>query len=244
MPNKTPKLLPEELLREAAECLKILAHPARLRIVDVLMQGDFPVARIAGFCNLPPHQTSEHLRLLRSCGSLSDRREGRSVYYQIADPRLPGLLRCIRSACQDATSNPRLSGEFISMPQVSESSSSGRCGRGLCAPASVVSTKKPRSPSWRGASIYPLPTAACPYHIGGQIADRQRLLVQTVAGMRKRYRIDVRTGCEAVSIDRTAKTVWCATWPAGVKSRCPMKRLVLSPAPNDPPGPCRRGPAR
>ena len=92
-------LLPLDLLRDAAECLKLLAHPVRLRIVDILMQGEFPVNQIAQLCQLPPHQTSEHLRLLQHHGLLISRRAGRIVYYAIADPRLPKLLDCIRTAC-------------------------------------------------------------------------------------------------------------------------------------------------
>ncbi|MFH1268053.1 MAG: FAD-dependent oxidoreductase, partial [Planctomycetota bacterium] len=46
-----------------------------------------------------------------------------------------------------------------------------------------------------------------PYHIGGTIAERKRLLVQTPKGMQKRFRIDVRTRSEVVAIDREARQV-------------------------------------
>jgi DNA-binding transcriptional ArsR family regulator len=92
-------LLPTHTLEDAAECLKVLGHPVRLRIVDILMQGEFPVGRIAELCYLAPHQTSEHLRLLQGRRLLESRREGRVVYYRLADPRLPALLHCIRRCC-------------------------------------------------------------------------------------------------------------------------------------------------
>jgi len=92
-------LLPARLLEEAAECLRIMAHPVRLRIVDILMRGDFPVHEIAAMCDLPPHQASEHLRLLQGRGLLASRRKGRIVYYRIASRRLPALLRCISKTC-------------------------------------------------------------------------------------------------------------------------------------------------
>jgi ArsR family transcriptional regulator, zinc-responsive transcriptional repressor len=97
-----PKLLPLETLCEATECLRIVAHPVRLRIVEILMQGRFQVHEIANLCELVPHQTSEHLRLLRGRGLLTAERQGRSVYYRIADPRLPALIGCIRSTCDAA----------------------------------------------------------------------------------------------------------------------------------------------
>ena len=46
-----------------------------------------------------------------------------------------------------------------------------------------------------------------PYHIGGVIPDRKRLLVQTPEAMRNRFRLDVRTGCEVTKIDRQRSCV-------------------------------------
>ena len=94
-----PKLLEAQILLKAAECLKVMAHPIRLRIVDILMQGSFPVCEIAQMCELPQHQTSEHLRLLKGHSLLDSKRDGRKVYYEIASPQLPGLLNCIKKNC-------------------------------------------------------------------------------------------------------------------------------------------------
>ena len=97
--GREPELLAWETLNPAAECMRVLAHPVRLRIVDILMQGRFAVHEIAAMCELPPHQATEHLRLLKGQGLLDSERQGRTVYYRIADPRLPGLLGCIRKTC-------------------------------------------------------------------------------------------------------------------------------------------------
>ncbi|MBC8371975.1 MAG: helix-turn-helix transcriptional regulator [Planctomycetes bacterium] len=86
-------------LLNAAECLKVMAHPVRLRIVDILVAGEFPVNRIAEMCGLAPNRACEHLRLLKGRGLLDSRRRGRSVFYRIASAQLPGLLSCIRSNC-------------------------------------------------------------------------------------------------------------------------------------------------
>ncbi|MHB0998974.1 MAG: ArsR/SmtB family transcription factor [Armatimonadota bacterium] len=92
-------LLPMDVLTEAAACLKVMAHPVRLRIVDVLMQGEFAVHKIADMCGIKQHQVCEHLRLMQSCGFLSSRRDGRTVYYSIESNHLPALIGCIRSNC-------------------------------------------------------------------------------------------------------------------------------------------------
>jgi DNA-binding transcriptional ArsR family regulator len=97
------ELLELGVLEQAAGCLKVMAHAARLRIADILMQGEYPVHEIARLCELPPHQTCEHLRLMQSHGLLDSQRRGRSVFYRIVNPNVPGLLECIRSNCD--TSN-------------------------------------------------------------------------------------------------------------------------------------------
>jgi DNA-binding transcriptional ArsR family regulator len=95
------QLLPISFLSDAADCLRLLGHPMRLRMVDILSRGSLPVHEIADLCELPHHQACEHLRLLRGHGLLSSRRDGRAVFYRIADPRLPRLLNCIRNVCEN-----------------------------------------------------------------------------------------------------------------------------------------------
>ncbi|MBN1456431.1 MAG: winged helix-turn-helix transcriptional regulator [Sedimentisphaerales bacterium] len=93
------KMLDFEELDQAAECLKLMAHPARLRIVDVLTQGEFAVHEIAELCQTSPNQTCEHLRLLKGHKLLSSERRGRTVYYKIASDQLAALLECVKKSC-------------------------------------------------------------------------------------------------------------------------------------------------
>jgi len=68
-----------------------------------------------------------------------------------------------------------------------------------------------------------------PYHIGGQIKDRDRLLVQTPEKMRQRFGIDVRTQCEVMRIDRDKKTVTVRDLVKGRQSEVAYDALILSP---------------
>lgn len=68
-----------------------------------------------------------------------------------------------------------------------------------------------------------------PYHIGGDIEDREDLLVQTAAGLHRRFNLDVRTLTEAVSIDRAAKTLRLKHLSSGQESVQAYDVLVLSP---------------
>ena len=81
----------------AAECLKILAHPARLRIVQLLLHGRYTVGELAEDCDIPDNVASEHLRLMQRCGFFTSEREGRKVFYQVAEPHLKNIMDCIES---------------------------------------------------------------------------------------------------------------------------------------------------
>ncbi|MFG0267104.1 MAG: ArsR/SmtB family transcription factor [Rhodopirellula sp. JB055] len=82
---------------EAAECLKTLAHPVRLRIVQLLLHSRYTVGEIAADCEIADNLASEHLRLLQRCGFLDSEREGRRVYYQVVEPHLSQLMACVES---------------------------------------------------------------------------------------------------------------------------------------------------
>jgi len=82
-------------LSEAAECLRTLAHPHRLRMVQMLLQGDYTVGELAEACDLPSPMASEHLRLMQRCGFLASAKNGRKVYYRVVEPHLKNILKCV-----------------------------------------------------------------------------------------------------------------------------------------------------
>lgn len=92
-------ILNMETLQCAADCFKVMAHPVRLRIVDLLMQGQFAVHELAELCEISPHQACEHLRLMKGHGYLASERRGRTVYYRINAPQLPGMINCVKKNC-------------------------------------------------------------------------------------------------------------------------------------------------
>lgn len=86
-----------EALSQAAECLRTLAHPHRLRMVQMLLQGKYTVGELAEACEIPSHMASEHLRLMQRCGFLTSEKDGRKAYYQVAEPHLASILSCIEA---------------------------------------------------------------------------------------------------------------------------------------------------
>jgi len=86
-----------ELFAQAAECLKTLAHPVRLRMVQLLLHGQYTVGQLAEDCGVPDNVASEHLRLMQRCGFLTSDRDGRQVFYRIAEPHLKNIMACVES---------------------------------------------------------------------------------------------------------------------------------------------------
>jgi ArsR family transcriptional regulator, zinc-responsive transcriptional repressor len=89
-----------EKLQQAAECLKTLAHPHRLRMIQMLLVDRYAVGKLAEACEIPSHMASEHLKLLERCGFLKSQREGRFVYYEIIEPHLKSLIACLENRFQ------------------------------------------------------------------------------------------------------------------------------------------------
>ncbi len=98
---RSRKLTPLDALTQAAECLKVLAHPHRLRMVQMLLGGRYTVGELAESCGIPSHMASEHLRLMQRCGFMTSEKEGRSAYYQIAEPHLANIMACIEARFGD-----------------------------------------------------------------------------------------------------------------------------------------------
>jgi ArsR family transcriptional regulator, zinc-responsive transcriptional repressor len=97
MPVKAKRLTSLSALAEAAECLKTLAHPHRLRMVQMLLQGRYSVGQLAEACEIPSHMASEHLKLMQRTGFLSAEKDGRFVYYAIAEPHLANIMACVEA---------------------------------------------------------------------------------------------------------------------------------------------------
>ena len=95
--NANPIHSEPDPLEEAAECLRTLGHPVRLRMVELLLKGKYTVGELAEACFIPSHMASEHLRLMQHCGLLAAEKEGRRTYYQIAENHLESILNCIRT---------------------------------------------------------------------------------------------------------------------------------------------------
>ena len=99
MPETTTQsdLLCMEALEQAAGCLRTVAHPHRLRMIQMLLGGNYTVGELAEACDIPPSSASEHLGKMRDRGLLIGNRNGRMIYYTIAEDGLQSIMDCIEN---------------------------------------------------------------------------------------------------------------------------------------------------
>jgi DNA-binding transcriptional ArsR family regulator len=75
-----------------AELFKALAHPARIRVLEVLVDGERAVGEIQPLVGIEASHLSQQLGVLRRAGLVVTRKAGSSVFYAIRDPLLVDLL--------------------------------------------------------------------------------------------------------------------------------------------------------
>ena len=83
-------------LAKAADTIKVVGHPDRLRILEFLEDGEKAVGEIQDCLGLPQAIVSQHLAKMRGCNIVEARRDGTHVYYRIIEPKVHLILDCIR----------------------------------------------------------------------------------------------------------------------------------------------------
>lgn len=84
-----------------AKYFRALGDPTRLRILELLDEGERCVGELTEALGEPQPKVSNHLACLRWCGFVAVRREHRTVYYRLVDPRLSEVLELGRALLAD-----------------------------------------------------------------------------------------------------------------------------------------------
>ncbi len=96
--KKSPKVrsVKPEVLARAAEIIKMLGHPLRLKIVEVLEAGDSTVTEIQKTLDIQQAIVSQQLAKLKSLDVVTSKRDGVNVVYSLVEAKVPRILNCIR----------------------------------------------------------------------------------------------------------------------------------------------------
>jgi ArsR family transcriptional regulator len=78
----------ERMFQMHAEVCKSMANPTRLKIMNLLREGEKSVEELKKRLNLPKANLSQHLSILRQRKIVSTRRAGLNIYYKIANPKM------------------------------------------------------------------------------------------------------------------------------------------------------------
>ncbi len=82
--------------KRQASLMRALAHPMRLRILDILQESECCVCHLTTVLKQRQPYVSQQLMILREAGLVLDRKEGVIVYYRLADQRLVALMESAR----------------------------------------------------------------------------------------------------------------------------------------------------
>ncbi|CAG0973076.1 partial Arsenic resistance transcriptional regulator ArsR1, partial [Anaerolineae bacterium] len=80
-------------MNETVAIAKALADRTRLRIIMALTGGELCVCQIVELCSLAPSTISKHLQLLAHAGLIASRKDGRWIYYRLAESGASGNVR-------------------------------------------------------------------------------------------------------------------------------------------------------
>lgn len=86
-----------------AKFFKILMHPTRLAILDMLRNSEQCVCHMEAALGLRQAHISQHLMVLREVGLVNDRRDGWNIFYRVAKPEIYQVIDAM-SAFSDASS--------------------------------------------------------------------------------------------------------------------------------------------
>jgi len=89
-------LLDWEIVQRAADILKSMAHPTRLRIAELLQTREMTVGEIQESLGISQSMTSQQLSLMKGRGILKSRKVGKSVYYGVDSPEVIQVLHCLK----------------------------------------------------------------------------------------------------------------------------------------------------
>ena len=95
--NAAQPMISEEVLGTAAEVIKCLGHPLRLRMLEAMEASERSVSELQAYTGATQAAVSQQLATLKARSIVGCRREGTHMYYRITEPKVTAILGCIRS---------------------------------------------------------------------------------------------------------------------------------------------------
>ncbi len=103
-PSESRERVPESVIERAADMLRAGGDPSRLRILELLLSGERQVSEIADLTDAEMSTTSQRLRILLKENLVARRRDGREMFYRLADGHVETLIRNVLDHADPAES--------------------------------------------------------------------------------------------------------------------------------------------
>ena len=110
----TRRIVTTQMYEPQARFFKLLTHPARLAILDLLRDGEHCVCHMEAYLGYRQAYLSQQLAVLRDAGLIRDRRDGWNIFYRVEDQRVYSALDIIRK--MTVQENPSISKEGVDCP--------------------------------------------------------------------------------------------------------------------------------
>src|ERR1035437_414466 len=95
---------------QQAQILKVLTHPARLAILDILRDGEHCVCHMEVHLGYRQAYLSQKIAVLREAGLIQYRRDGWNIFYRVTDPRIYAILDAVQEVIGEKTAGHRKEG--------------------------------------------------------------------------------------------------------------------------------------
>jgi DNA-binding transcriptional ArsR family regulator len=96
------KRIQTEKLQSAINMLKVISHPIRLAIVDLLTENDrMTILEVQEALNLEQAIASQHITLMEDKGVLKSEKVGRNKFVSLRFPKMKNIVNCLENCCND-----------------------------------------------------------------------------------------------------------------------------------------------
>lgn len=95
-PRRQVLILQVPLYQAKAEFFRMLGHPVRIRVLELLQDGPMPVRDLLAAIGTEPSSLSQQLAVLRRSGIVTSTREGSTVVYALAGGDVADLMKAAR----------------------------------------------------------------------------------------------------------------------------------------------------
>ena len=90
-----------------AEVCKALANPWRLRLIELLREGERPLKELVDETAIPLANVSQHLNMMKAAGVVEVRREGSRSFYRLTNPKIIKAFDLMREVLRDRLAETR-----------------------------------------------------------------------------------------------------------------------------------------